>query len=291
VADLLQELSARAKSLSASWTSYSVLGSFLLYLCGYLALRFHLTMIGIATDLAVLDERYLFTGARFLVYLTASVPSIVIVALPLWALGWGVSRLFSSTVRSRARAWISQPSRMAIFGIVFSVLVIQLVMRQCFVFSNLLLAKDLPSDPGWLVALLLDDQLMPIYFGVLVASCALTLGILAVVKHKVTEVSAFSRGLLLLLAAVQILLLPINYGVLIVDKSLPRVSAIGDKPLANGQTAWLVWESKEHITFLIRDEALNRRFLLTVDGSEVKRMEIVGFDRIVPTLFAARKES
>jgi hypothetical protein len=288
VADLLQELSERAKAVSASWTSYSVLGSFLLYLSGYLALRFHLTMIGIATDLAVLDERYLFTGARFLVYLTASVPSIVIIALPLWAVGWGLSRLATSTARGRASAWMTQPSRLAIFGIVSSVLVIQLVMRQCFVFSNLLLARELPRDPGWLVALLQDDQLMPIYFGGLVASCALTLGILVALRGSAAEVPAFSRGLLMFLAAVQILLLPVNYGVLIVDKTLPRVSAIGDKPLSNGQTAWLVWEGKDRVTFLVRDEAQSRRVLLTVEGSQVKRMEVVGFDRIVPTLFAAR---
>jgi hypothetical protein len=183
---------------------------------------------------------------------------------------------------------MTQPSRLAIFGIVSSVLVIQLVMRQCFVFSNLLLARELPRDPGWLVALLQDDQLMPIYFGGLVASCALTLGILVALRGSAAEVPAFSRGLLMFLAAVQILLLPVNYGVLIVDKTLPRVSAIGDKPLSNGQTAWLVWEGKDRVTFLVRDEAQSRRVLLTVEGSQVKRMEVVGFDRIVPTLFAAR---
>ena len=41
---------------------------------------------------------------------------------------------------------------------------------------------------------------------------------------------AFCYGLLAFLAGVQILLLPINYGVLIVDKSLPRVAALGVRP-------------------------------------------------------------
>jgi hypothetical protein len=288
LADLLQELNDRAKAISASWASYSVLGSFLLYLCGYLALRFHLTMIGIGTDLAVLDERYLFTGARFLVYLTAAAPSIVLVALPLWAVGWSLSRLASSTARTRASAWITQPSRLAIIGIVSSVLMIQLVMRQCFIFSDLLLARDLPLHPAWLVALLRNDELMPIYFSGLVASCALTLGILVVLRSRAAETPAFSRGLLMFLAGVQILLLPVNYGVLIVDKTLPRVSGIGEKPLSNGQAAWLVWEGKDQVTFLVRDDAQNQRALLTVGRPEVKRIEIVGFDRIVPTLFPAR---
>jgi len=286
VADLLDELAEKTRKLSNSWASYSVMGSFVLYLCGYLALRFHLTMVGVATDLAVVDERYLFTGARFLVYLTASVPIVLIVVLPLFAIGWGATRLLSPAVRVRASAWITQPSRLAIFSIVFSILIIQLVMRQCFLLSNLLLAPELPRDPAWLIALLRDDELLPLYFSGLVASCLLTLGILMVLRSA--KVPAFSLGITTFLAAIQVLLLPVNYGVLIVDQTLARVSAIGDQPLANGQTAWLVWEGKDHVTFLLRDATQDRRTLLTVDGSEIKRMEVVGFDRIVPALFAGQ---
>lgn len=286
MADLLDELAEKTRKLSNSWASYSVMGSFVLYLCGYLALRFHLTMVGVATDLAVVDERYLFTGARFLVYLTASVPIVLIVVLPLFAIGWGATRLLSPAVRVRASAWITQPSRLAIFSIVFSILIIQLVMRQCFLLSNLLLAPELPRDPAWLIALLRDDELLPLYFSGLVASCLLTLGILMVLRSA--KVPAFSLGITTFLAAIQVLLLPVNYGVLIVDQTLARVSAIGDQPLANGQTAWLVWEGKDHVTFLLRDATQDRRTLLTVDGSEIKRMEVVGFDRIVPALFAGQ---
>ena len=283
--DLLDELAEKAKQLSGSWASYSIMGSFVLYLCGYLALRFHLTMVGVATDLAVVDERYLFTGARFLVYLTASVPSVLIVALPLAVVGWGAARALSPAARVRAGAWITQPSRLAIFGIVFSVLIIQLVMRQCFLLSDLLLARELPRDPAWLIALLRDDQLMPLYFSGLVASCMVTLGIVMVLRSA--KAPAFSVVMVGFLAVVQILLLPVNYGVLIVDKTLARVAAIGDQPLENGQTAWLVWEGKDHVTFLVRDAIRDQRTLLTVEASGVKRMEVVGFDRIVPALFGA----
>jgi hypothetical protein len=91
--------------------------------------------------------------------------------------------------------------------------------------------------------------------------------------------------LLAFLAAVELLLLPINYGVLIVDKALPRVAAIGDKPLADGEEAWLVWEGKDGVTFLLRSQESKRRALLTLPRSEVKRTEILGFDRILPKLF------
>jgi len=49
------------------------------------------------------------------------------------------------------------------------------------------------------------------------------------------------------LAAVQMLLLPINFGVLIVDQSLPRVAALGAGRSARRE-AWLVWEGKDGAT-------------------------------------------
>jgi hypothetical protein len=284
--DLLQDLGERVKTLGAAWTGYSVMGSFLLYMTGYLALRFHLTTIGIGTDLAVLDERYFFTGARFAVYLVASVPNIVLVALPVVALGWVVSRTLPGTVRDPVRARFTRPHRLLAFGILFSVAMIQFLMRHCFDFSDLLLRRDLPVNPGWLVALLRNDASMPLYFSSLVAGCAVPIAILAALRSAdLRGAWAFARGLLIFLAAVQVLLLPINYGVLIVDKTLPRVAALGDTLLAEGDEAWLVWEGKDGVTFLVRRKGADHRSLLTLERASVKRTEIVGFDRIVPTLF------
>jgi hypothetical protein len=144
----------------------------------------------------------------------------------------------------------------------------------------------LPDNPAWLVYLLRDDGLMPLYFSALVGTCAVPIAVLAALGNAdVRGASAFGRALLVFLAAVQILLLPINYGVLIVDKTLPRVSALGDKPLAGGDEAWLVWEGKDGVTFLVRKQGGDRRALLTLARADVKQTEIVGFDRIVPTLF------
>ncbi len=286
MADVLQELGDRGKALGTAWAGYSAAGSFVLYLTGYLALRFHLTMIGVGTDLAVLDERYFFTGARFLVYLVASVPNIILLALPLVAAGWALRRILPKAIQARARAWLTEPGRLVMFGILFAVVMIQFVMRQCFMFSDLLLQRHLPDNPGWLVYLLRDDRLMPLYFSALVGACAVPIAVLAALGNTaVLGASAFARALLVFLAAVQVLLLPINYGVLIVDKTLPRVSALGDKPLAGGDEAWLVWEGKDGVTFLVRKQGGDRRALLTLARADLKQTEIVGFDRIVPTLF------
>ena len=293
MSDLLQKLNENIKSLGGDWTKYTVVGSFLLYVVGYLALRFHLTAIGIGTDLAVLDERYLFTGARFLVYLVSSVPNIVLAGLPLAALAWGVHRLLPEGARASVCAWVLRPARLTLLGILFAVLMIQFVMRQCFFLSDLLLASALPAEPAWLVDLMLDGRLMPLYFSALVAGCAVPIAILWALRNAPVSGpgEAFGRGLLAFLAAVQVLLLPINYGVLIADKTLARVAWLGDRTLKEGEEAWLVWEGKEGVTFLVRDGALKRRSLLTLQRSKIEKLEIIGFDRILPTLFGARQGS
>jgi hypothetical protein len=65
------KLSGRA----AKWTGYAALGSFFLYLFGYLVLRFQLSVYGVETNIDAFDEKYLFAGCRFLVYLVSTVPA------------------------------------------------------------------------------------------------------------------------------------------------------------------------------------------------------------------------
>ena len=126
-----------------------------------------------------------------------------------------------------------------------------------------------------------------------VAACAVPLAILWALRQVEEHdgLAAFARGLLVFLIAVQVLLLPINYGVLIVDKALPRVATLGESPLAEGKDAWLVWEGKDGVTFLVRSHEGKSRVLVTLPRAEVKRTEILGFDRILPTLFGNREEN
>ena len=49
-----------------------------------------------------------------------------------------------------------------------------------------------------------------------------------------------------------------------------------------------MWEGKDGVTFLVRSEARHRRSLLTLARTEVTETEIVGFDRILPTIFGGR---
>ena len=79
--DLTSELINKIESLVGKWTSYTAFATFVLYLVGYLTLRFQLSVYGIATNLDVFDEKYLFAGCRFLVYLVSEVPVVLLVMM------------------------------------------------------------------------------------------------------------------------------------------------------------------------------------------------------------------
>ncbi len=284
-----EALAGKLKELGGSWAAYSAIGSFALYLFGYLALRFHLTALGIGTDLAVLDERYLFTGAKFLVYLLSSIPIIVLAALPVVAIVWLIARFIPANGRGKMGQWFSNPARLAIAGIAVAILMIQLVMRQCFEFSNLLLADQQPAAWQWRVMLSASESVRALFFVALVAGIVITGFLLRAARRLLAQTprSRFLISLLMLLIAIQFLLLPVNYGVMIVDKTLPRMADLGGvEPLKEGQEAWLVWEGKDGATWLVR--GTEGRRLVTLPQKEVKKTVIVRYDPILRCIFAGR---
>jgi hypothetical protein len=301
MAQVWKDLTDKIKELGGSWTSVTTLGSFLLYVLGYLSIRFHLTALGVGTDLAVLDERYLFAGAKFMVYLVSSVPIVLLLLLALAVLAFLPYRLLPSSIRQTIRTALSNfwqrltspeagLDKLALAGVVFSVVTIQFIMRQCFLFSNLLLRDGLP-DPAWLRGLLLDDSdgCRSLYFAGLLAGSAVTLGIFLALGKKELPAgfSRFLRGLLGFLAAVQFLMLPVNYGILITDKVMPRVESMGEQKLCHTQTAWLVWEGKGGMTYLVRTIENNKeqKALVTIPQKDVKETRIIAYDPILRTLF------
>jgi hypothetical protein len=290
----LDTLSERLRELATGWTSYTAFGSFLLYAVGYLTLRFHLTALGVGTDLAVLDERYLFTGARFMVYLVSAVPIVILLALVVLGIVYVPFRLMPKSARASLCAlWTMQshPFRLTVAGIILSVLMIQVVMRQCFFYSNLLFARSLPAEPSWLAHLMFNNGLMSLFFSGLIAGTVIPAAILFSLYGTLDERRSFKllRGLLAFLVAVQVLLLPVNYGVLIVDKSLARVTSVGAERVGEGQQAWLVWDGKDGVTYFRRNTVGDIRSLITVPRADAKQTEITGYDPIVSVLVPERE--
>ena len=299
---VLGDVAEKLKSLGGNWASYSVLGSFLLYVLGYLTIRFYLTAFGIAIDLAVLDERYVFAGAKFLVYVVSAVSTVVMLWLLIGAVGYLPYRLVTRNRRAdvaqqasrwqRFCAWVSQPERLSLAGIVFSVAVIQLFMKQCFFFSNLLLRTSFPREPQWLAGFLLaeNENSFELYFSGLIVATLISLALLLLLRNKPrpTSWSSFLFWVFAFLVTAQTLLLPVNYGYLLAHNDLPKVATIdGDKPLKPNEEAWLVWEGKEGLSFLVRrkDGDAAVRSLVTLKQKDVKRTEIIGYSRILRELF------
>ena len=281
-----EALATALKSLAGSLASYSALGSFALYVAGYLALRFHLTTLGVATDLAVLDERYVFTGARFVIYLAAALPAVLLLLLPFAGIGWLLTRWrplreFTGKLLSR----FADPAWLAVYGGVAAVFIIQMAMRQAFNLGNLLLAQCLP-EPGWMITLLREGEAASLYFTALAAGVLLTGGLWYAARRCTTQ-TVWSRRLTALLGAlvvIQCLLLPVNYGVLVVDKTLPRVADLGGvETLTGEQQAWLVWESDKGVTWLVRRDSQTKE-LITLSKSEVKKMRVTGYDSLARLL-------
>lgn len=274
------------KEYAGSWVTYSAFGSFVLYLLGYLVTRFELTTLGVAQNLNVLEERYLFAGAKFLVYLLTTIPSLLLLLLVPAAIIWLIARLLPEGLQARFRSISARTFYLA--GIIFAVVVIQFVARKCFVFTNLLLTRALPG-PAWLQAVLLDDQdfIAPLFFAGLVAATALTAACLMAGNQRAASggASRFLAGLLALLLAIQALLLPINYAILIAHKSFARVTNV--PPMAAGR-AWLIWENNEAVTlFVVPTASLEERALITLEAKNTyATSKIVGYDPVLRILFA-----
>jgi hypothetical protein len=293
--ELWNEFTEKLGSLAGKWTAFAALGSFLLYLLGYLTLRFQLSTYGVALSLDIFDEKYLFAGCRFVVYLVTAVPNILIIVLVVAAIGYWPYKFIPASRKDRIRrwgsSWSASPLHLPLLGVVFAVALIQFVLRRCFAFGNLLLRKQLPDD--WSSSVLLaSDGKLALYFSGMVAGTLLTGALFLYVSHRGTATTAASRiwmGVLVFLLAVEFLLLPVNYGVLISTQQLPRVAELSanEKP-PEGQLAWLLWESKDAITYFVRD-AQDQRMIVTVPKKDA-RVRVVAYDDIFCVLFSGKHD-
>jgi hypothetical protein len=281
-------------SLAGKWATYSALGTFLLYLFGYLTLRFQLSTYGVATSLDVLDERYLFAGSRFLVFLVSEVPNVLLIAFVLGGIVYVPYKLIPTSAKSTLQrwgaGWAAKPHRLPLVGTLVALAFIQFVLRQCFVLGNLLLAKELPQYE-WITKILLTGNAnRSLYFTGLAAGTMISGALLLMAYHQRAATTSFSRvltGILVFLVAVEFLLLPVNYGILIASQQLPRVSEISPElRLSQGQQGWLVWESKEALTYLVREPTDGNRSIITIPRKETT-IKIVAYDRIFRILFGS----
>lgn len=293
MADPKNEWLERASSFAGKWTSFAAFGTFLLYLFGYLALRFQLSAYGVATGLDVWDERYLFAGSRYLVYFVSSVPNVLLIVAVLAAIAWLPYRLLHAAarqrIRERAQAWAARPAGPLLLGVLLAIAMIQFALRRCFAFGNLLFATSLPKDEWITKVLLTDDANRSVYFtglvaGTLLTGCLLRLG--AGEGWGSTGRRRLFVGVLVFLLCAEFLFLPINYGILIASQRLPRVLELsGEDRLSAGEQAWLVSETKDSAVYFVRGQN-DERTLVTIPKKEFKA-KIVSYDAIFQVLFGS----
>ncbi len=208
------------------------------------------------------------------------------------AIGYVPYRLVPVSIKVRLKSWVSDwcatPIHLPLLGVTLGVVLIQFVLRRCFAFGNVLLSKELPDE--WITSVLLtSDGKLALYFSGLVAGTLLTAVILLYIVRRGTATTSSSRffvGVLVFLVAVEFLLLPVNYGVLISTQQLPRVAGFsGEQKTAEEQSDWLVWDSKDALTYFVRDSK-DQRTLVTIPRKDV-RVGIVAYDDIFCVLFGA----
>jgi hypothetical protein len=262
--------------VTGEWAAWSAVAAAFVYACGYLSVRFKLTALGMGTDLGLLDERYILEGVKFLIYLSTGIPVVLMGYLPLIGLGWLVARGVPS-VRVRVQAWWNSRTGPLVVGVLFAVTMIQFVMRQCFLFDNLLLCAELP-EPNWFRYLLTSAAAdsRQLFYAILLAGTAIPFAVVLSCRDW-TSLGTFQRFLVvpsLVLVGIQLILLPANYAVLTAGGSLPRLASAPES--GPDAAAWLIWEGKTGVTCLIRDPTRAR--LVTFPHDDAPRLEIVGFE-------------
>jgi len=283
------ELSSYLKIISTNWTSYTLLGSFMIYLSGYLSLRYHMTVLGLGVDITVFDERYLFAGIKFFVYIVSVVPILVLIGIifyfPMKIIINLFMRIFSSKIYSISSYFL------LLTGITIATISIQFYMRKCFNLVNLLVSKTAPIDE-WLSDILTRNSFfVDLYFPLLLLGLFTTFIIWWNVNKETSINSEFFwlKKLLSFLIVLQFLFLPINYGALIMDKTIPRVSKpsfLKDKKYKDTKV-WLVWEGKSGMTYLLDNK--DKRTLLTLNKTDIKYSEILCYDNILKIILSKNK--
>ena len=252
----------------------------------------------------MLDERYLFAGANFLIFLAYAAAANVFIALALAATVYGFYRLLTLLTTWRPIAefaslghWISAPLRLALTGLALSAAFFFLVMTSCLEFSNILLREKLPKSylRDWLLQEGPCSQPITWYIiGMVGVAMVASVVLLKLHSEKPrTMMSVGIRHLLAFFVAMLWLMLPVNYGCLFMNKRIPKVIHLENTiPIAQGKEVWLVWESKDNLTFLLSsgNPKTGGRSLLTISRDQVKTVEVITYDPLFPTLFGPQQQ-
>ncbi|MFL6261616.1 MAG: hypothetical protein ACJ76Y_18120 [Thermoanaerobaculia bacterium] len=200
----------------------SVIFSAVIAFTGFLSLRAHLNRLGAPVDLATPYAEYLAAGVRFITYLLLSTAFLVVYAIvPVVLVLFGVSWLRSRGKAVRMREFLRRPLIFYLYnGVALAILAVALLPFL----KHLDQTGMLLSEPGQFSGAANSKR----SYLMLQAICLFSL----VVSWASLSINHGRRGgriltaLMLVLVAGQLLLLPVNYGILVIPADFPRVQEI-----------------------------------------------------------------
>ncbi|MEO1086606.1 MAG: hypothetical protein AAFY88_20420 [Acidobacteriota bacterium] len=255
-----------------------------LHTMGYLSTRFHLRALGLEPDLNLVSEIYIFEGAELVIFLLTLLPYLIaagFLAVGAAVVGEKIPGLRKGLENLRTFARGAPPKHAAALGALWGAVTVHFFMRHVLSFQDVV-HSGVPCHPPWLSAVALSTGLeSDLFFGLLILLPIPTLWTLRRLKDEATWKPA--AALIGLVAAVQIILIPVHYGALVANRELPSVS--GRQVSTSGQVAWQLFRSSDHTHILMRSPHTGQDFVVrVVPNAEFSTFNVESVDRLYPIL-------
>lgn len=242
------------ESFGAAWAAVSALALVLVYLFGYLSIRFHHTAIGLTVGLHLFDHRYLFAGGRFLIFLLVHLCRLALVFVLLAA-------MFDLTAEitpvagwfERSTSWLMAiwPGSITVAAYIATIAALVFVFRYAAAplrLSYLLVrskseVEQIVNLPGMSLAVRTlgnNTTAEACHFAILLVGTILS-GLVAswlLGPGDLSNTHKLLGAALAVATTTQLVLLPANHGLLIADKTvtvLERGTSILGRLLACGE--------------------------------------------------------
>lgn len=287
-AEIAPEIETRFTNLAGGAALALSVATAMLHGIGYLSLRFRLQALGVEVGQGVIDERFLFEGARCLMQILTTVPLLVLLGSPLFVLGVLARRSTGKRTkldRLALATWQASPRSLLVFGSLWAAVVVRFVMHPISRFQNLLLGS-VPHEPRWLSAVLLDSSgmLVPLHFAGLLVLLAPTAFCLLRLLRTGGRGSCTLVGLLFF---VQALLIPVHFGILGAAAPVPRIAELPNEP--NTSRIWRVFATADTSVFLVErptEKGFERR-LVSLPQERLERLDFLAREPLLEILTRA----
>jgi hypothetical protein len=255
------------------------------YFFGFLARRSQLNLLGVVTPLPLGDAIYLETGIQVLAAIGLACAQLFFLSLPAVGAIW----LFRRSIISVAERWKgSSHLRVALIaGFLILIAGTRRVVEPLLSGRALLLGGEIGGAP-WLASDLATGAATAWVCFVGVVALVATTATAAAVIERSFEGEPWKRPVAIAgygLVALQVLLLPIAYGVLVPHLGYPKVTIDGADASLNGRDLLLLLDTEKAL--VVYDDDAPR--IVTLDRSSVHSISVRGYVNVFSSIEAHPK--